>query len=76
MGNKMSGHDDDDMKRVKGRYAGEMLFDDEDERPQHDPAGAGVNCPGHSAGSAACRKQRAVCGPDFDRLRRGSLYIG
>ena len=44
------------------------LFDDEDERPQHDPAGAGVNCPGHSAGSAACRKQRAVCGPDFDRL--------
>ena len=42
MGNKMSGHDDDDMKRVKGRYAGEMLFDDEDERPQHDPAGAGV----------------------------------
>ena len=44
------------------------LFDDEDERPQHDPAGAGVNCPGHSAGSAACREQRAVCGPDFDRL--------
>ena len=31
MGNKMSGHDDDDMKRVKGRYAGEMLFDDEDD---------------------------------------------
>ena len=30
MGNKMSGHDDD-MKRVKGRYAGEMLFDDEDD---------------------------------------------
>lgn len=26
MGNKMSGHDDDDMKRVKGRYAGEMLL--------------------------------------------------
>lgn len=77
MGNKMSGHDDDDMKRVKGRYAGEMLFDDEDDydddaddySDDHGRTGIAKDDYSDSAFDRAQMMKRM-------RHRRGSLYIG